>query len=574
MSQINTNGIDAEYPTPGVNNSSQGFRDNFAQIKNNLDVAGDEIADLQNNAVLKAPLANSTLNNNMANTLISNAAIQNFRSTVFNLGSALSGRVIVDTSLADSFTGIIEGDTTLQFAKWAPDSTERSINLKLDFSNVDAVVQFPSEVVSSNNNYGTTLLENYKDSNGVASISKPAQSDIVEFTLTTLDCGETISINPTNRPFKSTQIIEREPSPMGLPGDTNGTIAIGSQKQQVAISETANLAVVITANTVTMNNSFITGNVLTVGNVASGNIQTGMLLSDAGNTILANTFIVDNISGSDDGSTWEVSQTQGTGNLTITGTTGIAGTTLTVGVETSGAVNDGMILSGSGITSNTRILSQLTGSGDGSTWLVDTEQYASPATINGAVDLLTCDSTEGLETEDGITFTGNVFGGVSTDTTYYIDSIVSSTEFTISDQPSGNMFALSDANGTMFANPDAYLYMCVDDFDGTLEEKTVVSVDEANNIININNTNNVDLNSPVFFVGDELTGTGIVPNQIYYVKTKDTPNGGDITVSAHRFNGVAGAALNIASTGNLNGVTMTYIDSGKDIWRRINLNAW
>ena len=36
MSAINTNGLDVNYPVPGVNNNSQGFRDNFASIKTNL----------------------------------------------------------------------------------------------------------------------------------------------------------------------------------------------------------------------------------------------------------------------------------------------------------------------------------------------------------------------------------------------------------------------------------------------------------------------------------------------------------------------------------------------------------
>ena len=36
MSSINTNGINTNYPVPGVNNNSQGFRDNFAAIKTNL----------------------------------------------------------------------------------------------------------------------------------------------------------------------------------------------------------------------------------------------------------------------------------------------------------------------------------------------------------------------------------------------------------------------------------------------------------------------------------------------------------------------------------------------------------
>ena len=36
MSTINTNGLDVNYPIPGVNNNSQGFRDNFTSIKTNL----------------------------------------------------------------------------------------------------------------------------------------------------------------------------------------------------------------------------------------------------------------------------------------------------------------------------------------------------------------------------------------------------------------------------------------------------------------------------------------------------------------------------------------------------------
>ena len=65
--------MNTNYPVPGVNNNSQGFRDNFAAIKTNLNAAGTEITDLQNKVVVKQALANSTLNNDMANTLISNA---------------------------------------------------------------------------------------------------------------------------------------------------------------------------------------------------------------------------------------------------------------------------------------------------------------------------------------------------------------------------------------------------------------------------------------------------------------------------------------------------------------------
>lgn len=46
-SSINTDGLDALYPVAGVDNDSQGFRDNFANIKTNLGYARSEITDLQ-----------------------------------------------------------------------------------------------------------------------------------------------------------------------------------------------------------------------------------------------------------------------------------------------------------------------------------------------------------------------------------------------------------------------------------------------------------------------------------------------------------------------------------------------
>jgi len=39
--------IDVQFPVPGVDNDTQGFRDNFGNIKNALDAASSEISDLQ-----------------------------------------------------------------------------------------------------------------------------------------------------------------------------------------------------------------------------------------------------------------------------------------------------------------------------------------------------------------------------------------------------------------------------------------------------------------------------------------------------------------------------------------------
>ena len=47
-STIDTTNLNQLYPVAGVDNDSQGFRDNFANIKTNLETASSEITALQN----------------------------------------------------------------------------------------------------------------------------------------------------------------------------------------------------------------------------------------------------------------------------------------------------------------------------------------------------------------------------------------------------------------------------------------------------------------------------------------------------------------------------------------------
>ena len=282
MSQINTNGINVNYPVPGENNSSQGFRDNFGQINNNLNTAGTEITDLQNKAVLKAALDNSVLNNDMANAQISNCSTRGFRGTTFNLGNALAGTVLVDVNKADVHYGTVTGNVTLQFGSWAPTNTESEVTLRLAVANANAVISLPSQVVSSNNNFGTTLLENYSMIGNTATITAPANTQVLEFTFTSIDCGNTISVAPTNRPFQSTQVVTRNVPPTGLPGDVNGDIAVGPSLSQIEISSTNAADYLTTGNTsqlypdlpvvftgVSMEANIVTGSTYYVRNVVS-----------------------------------------------------------------------------------------------------------------------------------------------------------------------------------------------------------------------------------------------------------------------------------------------------------------
>lgn len=67
-STINTTNIDVTYPIAGQDNDTQGFRDNFRNIKNNLNTAASEITALQSNAItLQSTVTNLATNAN-ANT--------------------------------------------------------------------------------------------------------------------------------------------------------------------------------------------------------------------------------------------------------------------------------------------------------------------------------------------------------------------------------------------------------------------------------------------------------------------------------------------------------------------------
>jgi hypothetical protein len=297
-SAINTNGIDVNYPIPGQNNSSQGFRNNFNAIKTNIDTAGTEITDLQNKVIVKSALTNTTVDNNMANTLISNASIRSFRATTFNLGNSLSGTVLVDVSLGDVQYGTVTANTTFQFGSWAPTGTQSNVQLQLAISNANAVITWPSEVVVSNNNFGLTSLENYIT--GTSNISTPYNVSQLDYRLSTLDCGNTIIIEPYNRPRQSTQIQQRSPAPTGFQGDVAGTVAVDPGVNQLIITG---------ANT----NPYLT----TSGNTTQ--LYTNLPIvftgtSLAGNIVVGTTYYVRNVVSS---TTFTVSSSIGGANIAI-----------------------------------------------------------------------------------------------------------------------------------------------------------------------------------------------------------------------------------------------------------------
>jgi len=340
MSTINTNGLDVNYPIPGKNNSSQGFRNNFNNIKQNLNTAGSEISDLQGKVVVKSALANTTLNNDMANTLISNAATLQFRSTTYNLGNALTGSVAINCALGDVQYGNISGNVTIaQFGNWAPTNTQSTIKLQLGRANNDAnyTISFPSEAVFDEN-HGWAILENSSNANGQTTIGFPHDVTQLNLTLTSNDCGNSIFVQPTNRPYKTAQVQYRSPPPTGFPGDAAGTVAVDQNYYYVCTAT-------YDSNTITALNGVSTAtgsNIIAMtSDIAAAGVTVNMpVIFD---TMTINGAVVSSFGNINEGQVYYVKTIAGS-NMTISSTraAGVAGATLTLSTVTANVGNTNM----------------------------------------------------------------------------------------------------------------------------------------------------------------------------------------------------------------------------------------
>jgi hypothetical protein len=232
-SQINTNGINVNYPTPGINNSSQGFRDNFSVIKNDLDIAATELSDLQNKAVVKSALTGVTLTNDMANTLISNASTRSFRATTYNLGGALSGVVTINASLGDVQYGTLapSSNIDLQFSNWAPSGTQSNVQVYLNVQDTNSYINMSP--VGGTINSSKTILENYVSGN----VNAPVGVSQLAYRFSTLDCGVTVTVEPINRNYRATQTVLRTPVNTGSAGDRAGDICSDATYLYVCVAD-------------------------------------------------------------------------------------------------------------------------------------------------------------------------------------------------------------------------------------------------------------------------------------------------------------------------------------------------
>jgi hypothetical protein len=596
-SAINTNGINVNYPVPGINNSSQGFRDNFSAIKTDLNTAATEITDLQNNVVLKQALSGTTLNNDMANTLISNAATRGFRHSTFNLGNAISGTLVINASLGDVQTGTINGNTTIQFTGWAPSGTQSNVEVQLNVANTLAVISLPSQV-TINGTSGIETIENYANANGVPTLTIPYNVNRLDYRFSSLDCGESITIEPYNQPRQSTQIQQRIPSPIGEQGDVAGTVCVDTATSLAFATCTATegtyeiitcdstagfyldmpvqfTGVVfggVTAGTTYYVRSIPSATTFTISAtpgtasgpaalvnlstasgsmtvspvnymyVASGSYDATVIPKTASNT----TIVTTTVTGTNTRATGNLITVSSTANFVVgypvafSGTTtgGFANTTYGTGNLITVTTTTNMVVGGK-ITFGPNAFGGLSNANYYVTFIdAPNSNIAVSTTYNGSNVALTAGTTTGNCT---ITY-GNIMGNLTT-ADYFVQSVANATTFTVSATQGGAPVALLNENGSMNVT--------------TVTDYTVT----------LNSTSNIANNDPIVFSGNVFGG--VESDKIYYIA--NIVDGTTLSISETRANGIAGQKLDL-TTANGNMVVSVY--EGTSIWKRTQLNNW
>lgn len=320
-SQINYNIIDGTYPVAGQDNSSQGFRDNFTNIKNNFESAYQEITDLQNKVLLSAPLSNGTFNNNMQGNLIANPQIQGLREKYFNVGNAVTGSVSIDFNTGSFQTMTLAGSTSISgFAGF--NSTTGSfarIILQITVANLAHTVTMPATITRAYDiagyNTGTRVLQ--FDRTGVYT-----------YEIGTIDGG-------TN--FFLLDLTNNTSRIMG--GNLVVTTSIGGNTVTGISMTVTNVGGVAVGN-ITANN-FI-GNMVSTGTSATftGNVTCDYLIANSGIQGNLITPVQPNVTLLGTLTSLSVSGNANVGNLTVNGFTDLCGGDA-YGVQLVSATNGG-----------------------------------------------------------------------------------------------------------------------------------------------------------------------------------------------------------------------------------------
>jgi hypothetical protein len=270
-SAINPNNIDGSYPVAGQDNNSQGFRDNFTNIKVNFQDAAAEITDLQNKAVLKAALTGGTLDNNMNDALLYAARIQDFSATKVTV-AATSGAIAINYASGHYQAISTSGSITLSFTNFPVNGSYGYVKLQINITNTAHTVTLPGAVT-----LGVSGLQGYS-----AGTITFGTTGVFEFGFGTYDGGTTITIFDLNRALTNFTAGNLNVSTLNATtAVVTGNISGGNISTAGLFAATGNISGgnVATAGRITATGNIVGGNVTTAGAVSATGAVSGLTVA-------------------------------------------------------------------------------------------------------------------------------------------------------------------------------------------------------------------------------------------------------------------------------------------------------
>lgn len=246
-SQINPNNIDGQYPVAGQPNNTQGFRDNFTNIKTNFQTAATEITDLENKGVFKAALTGTTLDNNMADNLIYAVKLQDVSYTYVQQ-TATAGAIPIDYAAAQYQLVAPTANVSLSFSNWPASGSEGIVYVDFLVTNTAYTVTLPAAV-----SVGTSGIQGY-----VSNVITFGATGTYRFGFSTVDGGTTIAIYDLNR-----LLLADSGTAVGYATGAGGTVTQGTSRTTgVTLSKRSGAITLFTAAGTSAYTSFTVTNTL------------------------------------------------------------------------------------------------------------------------------------------------------------------------------------------------------------------------------------------------------------------------------------------------------------------------
>lgn len=263
-SQINPNNINGQYPVAGQPNNTQGFRDNFTNIKTNFQTAATEITDLENKGIFKQALTGTTLDNNMGDNLIYAVKLQDVSYT-YVPQTITAGAIPIDYAAAQYQLIAPTANVSLSFTNWPASGSEGVVYVDFVVTNTAYTVTLPAAV-----SVGTSGIQGYS-----ANVITFGATGTYRFGFSTVDSGTTIAIYDLNRPLTAYT------NPFGYVTGGGGTVTQATNKAtgvtldkpsgQITMNNASLAAATIVSFTFT-NSTISSTDVLVINHVSGGTI--------------------------------------------------------------------------------------------------------------------------------------------------------------------------------------------------------------------------------------------------------------------------------------------------------------